>query len=128
MTRLTPALTVGLAAGVLFFAHAMINNSHAWPLVWPLAGGAAAVWFAARRGRLHGFWSGLRAGAGAGVVSSALFFAATAAALAGLGLLPPERLNVVLLSLGVAAGLGVVLAAAAGALVYPAARVPPARR
>jgi hypothetical protein len=128
MTRFTPALAAGALAGVLFFAHAMINNSHAWPLVWPLAGGAAAVWFAARRGRLHGFWSGLRAGAGAGVIASVLFFAATVAALAGLGLLSPERLNAVLLSLGVAAGLGVILATAAGALAYPAARLSPSHR
>jgi hypothetical protein len=124
MTRFTPALAAGLVAGLLFFGHAMINNSHAWPLVWPLVGGAAAVWFAARSGRLHGFWSGLRAGAGAGALSAVLFFAATVAALAALGLLPPERLNAALLNLAFAATLGFALATAAGALAYPAARLP----
>ena len=122
MTRFTPAVITGIVAGLLFFAHAMINNSHAWPLVWPVAGGAAAVWFAAHRHRLRGFWSGLRAAAGAGALSAALFFAATAAALAALGLLPPERIEPALSALAVAAALGFALATVAGGLAYPFAR------
>lgn len=120
MTRLTPAVTVGLVAGLLFFAHAMINNSHAWPLVWPLAGGAAAVWFAARRRRLHGFWSGLGAGAGAGTVAGVLFVVATAIALQALGLRAVDAK--VLSGLAVAAAIGLALAVVAGALAFPFAR------
>lgn len=122
MTRLTPAVTTGIVAGLLFFAHAMINNSHAWPLVWPLAGGVAAVGIAAHRHRLQGFWSGLRAAAGAGALSAALFFFATALALAALGLLPADRVQPALTALAVAAAIGFALATAAGALAYPVAR------
>ena len=122
MTRLAPAATTGIIAGLLFFGHAMINNSHAWPLLWPLAGGVAAVWIAAHRHRLHGFGSGLRAAAGAGALSSGLFFAATALALAALGLLPPERIQPALSGLALAAALGFGLAVLAGGLAYPFAR------
>ena len=122
MTRFTPALTAGLLAGLLFFGHAMIDGSRAWPLVWPFVGGAAAVLFAGRAHRLHGFWSGLRAGAGAGALSAALFVVTTVAALAALGSLPPERTTEVVTLLAIAAGLGFALATAAGAMAYPLAR------
>lgn len=120
MTRLTPSMTAGLVAGLLFFAHAMISNSHAWPLIWPIAGGAAAVWFAARAHRLHGFWSGLRAGAGAGLVAGGFFFAATVIALRVLNL--RELGSEALIGLAIAAAIGGALAVVAGALAFPFAR------
>jgi hypothetical protein len=122
MGRFTPAMLTGVVAGLLFFGHAMINNSQAWPLVWPFVGGAAAVVLAARRHRLQGFWSGLRAGAGSGALSAALFFATTVVALKALNLIPPDRFGAVAALLAVAAGIGFVLATVGGALSYPFAR------
>lgn len=122
MGRLTPATATGLAAGLLFFVHAMINDSNAWPLVWPILGGAAAVWSAARRERVSSFWGGLRAGAGSGALASSLFFVATAATLAAMGLLTPEHRTEALMLLAVAGGIGFALATVAGALAYPLAR------
>lgn len=50
----SPTVRFGLAAGLLLYAHAWIPNSRAYPFVWPLLGGAAALWWAARHsaGRL----------------------------------------------------------------------------
>jgi hypothetical protein len=50
----SPTVRFGLAAGLLLYAHAWIPNSHAYPFVWPLLGGAAAIWWTARHaaGRL----------------------------------------------------------------------------
>lgn len=74
--RLAPAAAAGLAAGILFYLHAMIPQSHAWPLMWPLAGGAAAVYLSARRGADQaGEVRGFRLGAQAGVIAGVLFFA-----------------------------------------------------
>ena len=67
MKNRSPALSGGLVVGLLFFAHAMIKNSHAWPMVWPLVAGAAAVVIAARREQLHGFWSGIGIAAKSGL-------------------------------------------------------------
>jgi hypothetical protein len=125
--------TVGLAAGILFFAHAMVPNSNAWPMVWPALAGALAAYRAARPGR--GFLVGVGRAGGAGAIAGVLFLFATAAVLAllsmssfapvarTLGADGPVALNgAVLAGLGFAAALGVVLAACAGALVYPLAR------
>lgn len=70
MRRLSPATLAGVASGLLFYAHAMIPYSHAWPLVWPVLGGAAAVVLASRRAgeRQSALGTGLRAGAIAAVV------------------------------------------------------------
>jgi hypothetical protein len=75
MRRLSPVTLAGVASGVLFYLNALIPYSHAWPLVWPVAGGAAAVVLAARR---HGERQGaLGTGARAGAVAVAVFFVAT---------------------------------------------------
>ena len=122
MGRFAPAMITGVVAGLLFFGHAMIDNSHAWPLLWPFLGGVAAVVLAARGHRLRGFWSGLGASAGSGALSAALFFGATVIALKALGSLTPERTGNVMSLLAIAAAIGFGLATVGGALSYPFAR------
>ena len=49
MSRLgSPTLRFGFAAGLLLYANALLPNSHAYPFVWPLIGGAVALWSATR--------------------------------------------------------------------------------
>jgi hypothetical protein len=75
MRRLSPATLAGVASGVLFYLHAMVPYSHAWPLVWPVLGGAAAVVLAARRADAH--HGALATGARAGAVAAGVFLVMT---------------------------------------------------
>ena len=126
-TRISPAMAAGLAAGVLFFAHAMVPYSRAWPLVWPLFGGVAAVMLASRDRRLSG-GQRARVGASAGAIAGLVFLLATGAALyvlslprlesvAGLfGAVSPIALNPALLAaLAIAALIGIAAGALGGA-------------
>jgi len=65
-------LFAGLSMGVAFSSHAAFRESHAWPLIWPLFGGALAVLVHQSGGKalrpLRGAWLGLRAGAVAGLL------------------------------------------------------------
>ncbi len=76
--RFASGVLAGLLAGVLFYLHALIPYSHAWPLLWPLLGGALAVYLAARRreGPLS-VGQGLKLGAEAGGIAGLLFFLAS---------------------------------------------------
>lgn len=78
--RTSPAVTAGVAAGLLFFAHALVPYSRAWPLVWPLLGGVAAAALASR-GRSTSAWKRVRVGAAAGAIAGGVFLALTLAAL-----------------------------------------------
>jgi hypothetical protein len=78
--RTSPPVTAGLAAGLLFFAHALVPYSRAWPLVWPLLGGVAAAALACG-GRAIGPWARVRVGAAAGAIAGGVFLALTLAAL-----------------------------------------------
>jgi len=120
--RLSATTLIGLASGLLFFGHAMINGSHAWPLVWPALGGAAAAMLRARANSSGGRLAGLRTGGGAGLVAAAIFFAATAVALAAMGLLGP-RGAAGLTGLALAGFIGLALAVVAGGVTYPLARL-----
>lgn len=135
MKNRSPALSVGLVVGLLFFAHAMIRNSHAWPMVWPLVAGGAAVLIAARREQLHGFWSGIGVAAKSGLIAGAIFFVSTAAALAllasgsfdgaaaALGAEGPLVVGGAMLSaIALVAAGGVLLAILAGAVTFPFVR------
>ncbi len=62
-----PVLTSGLVLGALFLGNSFINYSHAWPLVWPLLGGALAVALTARRHPVR-WGEGIGLGAKAGLV------------------------------------------------------------
>ena len=75
MHRLSPATLAGVASGLLFYLHALVPNSHAWPLVWPALGGAAAVVLASRRADRER--SALGTGARAGAVAALVFLATT---------------------------------------------------
>ena len=109
-------ILVGIAAGVLFFAHAMFNNSHAWPLIWPALAGAVAV-FRGHRGRVTGYGADIARAGIAGVSAGAIFIGATAIALSSLGLFGTETLA----GLAVAAVLGLVAAVVLGGLTHPIA-------
>lgn len=117
----------GLTAGVLFFAHAMVPYSRAWPLLWPLLGGVAAAVLASRERRLSG-GQRARVGASAGAVAGVVFLLATGLALyvislpgmesvAGLfGAVEPIAFNPALLAaLAIAAVIGIAAGALGGA-------------
>ncbi len=132
---MTSITKIGLLSGFLFFAHAMIPFSHAWPLVWPLLGGVAAVYLVSQRGGAQSFWKGLSASAKVGFAAAAFFFVATAAALFILGQpsFEPVAKSLgaeggvavsapILLSLAFAALIGMAVAMVSGALTYPLVR------
>ncbi|WP_296719893.1 hypothetical protein [Erythrobacter sp.] len=129
------SVTIGLLSGLLFFVHAMFPFSHAWPLMWLLLGGIAAVYLGTRRRRVQSFAKGVLITAKAGAVAGALFLAATVAALLllsepsfdtvaiSLGANGQIAVNTpVILSLSFAALIGVIVAVTAGALAYPLVR------
>lgn len=134
--RVSPAVAAGLTTGILFFAHAMIPYSRAWPLLWPLLGGVAAVVLASRDSSLSGVQRA-RVGASAGAVAAAVFLAATIGALfvisrpgmepvaALFGAVEPIAFSPVLL---IALALAAVIGIAAGALGGAAGGAIPRRR
>lgn len=129
---------IGLIAGLLFFSHALIPYSHAWPLIWPLLGGALAMHHVSRRRDERGFWGLLSASAKAGLVAGLFFFVTTAAAFillsqtslaplaASLGAAEGITLSTpVILSLALAALIGVAATIFSGSLTYPFVRSRP---
>lgn len=125
--------SIGIAAGVLFFAHALVPDSNAWPIIWPAAAGGVAVYRRSRES--HGFFKGIGAAIRTGTIAGLVFVIATAAALAllgtsafaplsqALGATGPIVLNeMVLVSLAVAAGVGIAGAALVGVAAYPVTR------
>lgn len=135
MKRASLPLKVGIPLGLLFFGHAMVPNSNAWPLIWPLVAGAVVVILAARRGRLAHFWQGLGTAVGAGAAAGMLFFVATVISLWLLslpaleavarlfGAAGPLVLNpFTFVGLAAAALIGTALAALSGAATYPFAQ------
>ncbi|HZH32565.1 MAG TPA: hypothetical protein VEY11_17505 [Pyrinomonadaceae bacterium] len=62
-----PVFISGVLLGALFLGNALINYSRAWPLLWPLLGGALAVYLASRHMPL-GFGGALKVGARAGFI------------------------------------------------------------
>ncbi|HEX9950661.1 MAG TPA: hypothetical protein VGB53_02755 [Rubricoccaceae bacterium] len=136
LRRLSPSAVAGLAAGLLFFLHALVPNSHAWPMVWPVLGGIAAVTLAARRHRLEGFWSSVASSLKAGALAGLVFLVTTAAALFVLSLPQLEAAartlgsdgpvivsGSVLVGLAAVAAGGALLAGLAGAVTFPFARL-----
>ncbi len=135
--RLTSGVVTGLLAGLLFYLHALIPFSHAWPLLWPLLGGALAVVLAARSedGQVS-LGQGLKLATKAGVVAGLLFFAATlptlyalaqpafehAARILGAVDAPVQVNTAVATGLAVAALLGTAAASLGGLLAVPMAR------
>jgi hypothetical protein len=129
------AVSVGIAAGAAFFLHAMLPNSHTWPLIWPIAGGVLVQILASRRHKWSGFGDGLRLAGTTGIVAGAFFFIATvgalytlgadqmavvAQALGGSGPIPLTAVTVK--AVGVAAVAGILLVILGGGLAFPIAR------
>ncbi len=110
-------LIFGLIGGLFFFAHAMVNNSHAWPLVWPALAGVFAVW-SARDAKGASFGTGLKKAAVAGSIAGVVFVVATAMALTQLGLLK----NTGITGLAFAAVIGLLASVIAGSVAHPIAR------
>ena len=127
MTKFKAALVAGLAGGVAFFAHAMVQNSHAWPLLWAFVAGVLAIVLAARsEGRSFGPAVGV--GALAGLIAGIVFLVATAIAIFGLGV-PEEaardlasRRSEAIAGMAVAAAVAIIPAAIGAALAYLATR------
>ncbi len=135
MRKISAPLSVGLAAGIAFFLHAMIPNSNAWPLLWPAAAGVVGVLLASRSGSELGFWGNIGIGLKSGAVAGAVFFVATAVSLLILsspGLTSTARqmgaegpINVtvvVLMGLALAAAVGMALSALSAGAAYPLLR------
>ena len=78
MSPLSPhAVRFGIVSGVLLYADAFLRNSTALPLLWPLIGGAVALWLAARRApERPSAVSALRIGASVGLIAAAVAVAA----------------------------------------------------
>jgi hypothetical protein len=111
------SILFGLAGGLLFFAHAMINNSHAWPLIWPFLAGALAVW-TSHKDVCASYGADIGKAAAVGLVAGAIFILATAVTLSQLGLDGSAGL----VGLFMAALIGLAGAMLGGALVHPLAR------
>ncbi len=110
-------LIFGLIGGLFFFAHAMLNNSHAWPLVWPALAGVFAVW-SARDGTAASYGTDLKKAATAGLIAGAVFVIATAIALTQMDALGSTGVA----GLSFAALVGLLASVIAGALVHPVVR------
>jgi hypothetical protein len=120
------SLLIGAAAGAAFFAHAMVQNSHAWPLIWALLGGFLAV-FLARRD-VPSFAAAAKTGALTGLVAGIVFFAATAVTMlvlkapAGAAGEVQDRPGALLVGLAITAALAVIVAAVGGAVAWSVAK------
>lgn len=82
--RSPAALCAGLAAGVVFFAHSAIVGSGAWPLLWPLLGGAMTVLLHAQDHERLVFRSAAWLGLKAGLVAVLLFVVGSIALISSL--------------------------------------------
>jgi hypothetical protein len=100
--RLPPELTMGMIAGLLFFAHSALPDTNAWPLIWPGLGGALAARLSAQR--CEGCTSSTGTGAKAGAACAAVFFLGGAALLSSLEA-PQLENRAAILVLGAALGL-----------------------
>jgi hypothetical protein len=134
-TSVSQTIQAGCVAGALFYLHALLPNSHAFPLIWPLLGGAFAVYLAMRRrGEVPGQMA-IKTAIGAGAVAAALFLGATiptlhalnapvltplARALGAAGQVPVTGTAVS--ALAVASGIALVMAGLGGLLALPLVR------
>jgi hypothetical protein len=112
---------LGSLVGTAFFVHAAIPGSHAWPLIWPVLGGAAAASML-REGT--GSPSTRSAGKGAKVGA----VAATVFVIGGVGLLAwleqpdlQERAAILILGAGFAIAISAFTASLTAALTRPKA-------
>lgn len=132
MEKLSSVLKVGLIAGFLFFAHALIPNSNAWPLVWPALAGFFVVYSLKNTGKLKNYVQTIISLLKMSALSAAIFFLLTLLVLFVLNLPETEKISnilgaegpiiinsAVIISLLIASGLGVILAMISGSVSYP---------
>ena len=73
-SHLRDAALIGAVSGLLFYLHALFPQSYLYPIVWPLVGGAIAVYSAARTVPRSREWSeALVLACGVGIVSGIFF-------------------------------------------------------
>ncbi len=73
-SHLKDAALIGAVSGMLFYLHALFPRSYLYPLVWPLIGGAMAVYSATQTVPRSREWPAALAFAwGAGIVSGIFF-------------------------------------------------------
>lgn len=123
---------VGLIAGFLFFIHALIPNSNAWPLIWPIFAGIFLMFFLKNKRRLKNYLQAARSLLKVGVLSSGIFFVFTVLVLLLLNLPGMEGIanflgaegpvimnSSAVLGLLLASGLGIILSMISGSIFYP---------
>jgi hypothetical protein len=81
------SVLVGLAAGLLFFAHAFLIESQAWPLIWPFLGGLFSLSLSAAMATDHPtVRDALGAAARAGLACGGVFFVLSSVLLLAAGM------------------------------------------
>lgn len=111
-------ISIGMLAGILYFGNAMINNIHAWPLVWPLIAGCAVVIARVPGRSAVSFWKEIGVVTEAGAITGLVFFAVIAIVLSTMGLLGSFGMR----GLAIAGIMGAVLPIISGAVTYPIAK------
>lgn len=132
MKNSSVVLKIGIVAGFLFFLHALIPNSHAWPLIWPFLGGIVLMVYLKDRVNLQNYWQAAKPLLKVGLISAGIFFVFTLLVLfllnipgmegvsEYLGADGPVTVNSsVVVGLLIASGLGIVLSVVSGSIAYP---------
>ena len=109
--QFTGSVPLGLLFGALFFAHAAVPDTRAWPLIWPAVGGALAVIMCAKCGKRSANFAGTGARTGA---ASAIVFVVAGATLLWWVEAPDLQGRIGILGLG--AGLGIAISALSAGL------------
>lgn len=123
---------IGILAGFLFFLHALIPNSHAWPLTWPFLGGVFLMVYLKNQVKLENYLQAAKPLLKVGLISAGIFFVFTLLVLfllnipgmegasEFLGAEGPVIINSsVVVGLLIASGLGIVLSLVSGSVLYP---------
>lgn len=97
---------IAFVGGILFFIHALIPYSHAWPLIWPLMAGIAVAFTGGR----------ITTTVRASLLCAVTYFVLTSIAI----VIAPISLNAMLFrGLGIAAVIGFAIFFLAGAVARP---------
>ena len=76
LRRNASVLSAGLVMGAAFATHATVDGSRGWPLIWPLLGGALAVFTHGRNGKPLRPGRGASLGLQSGMLAGLLFIVA----------------------------------------------------
>lgn len=123
---------IGILAGFLFFLHALIPNSHAWPLIWPFLAGIFLMVYLKNKINLENYLQAAKPLLKVGLISAGIFFVFTLLVLLLLNIPVMEGVSEflsaegpvvinssVVVGLLIAAGLGIVLSMLSGSVLYP---------